>query len=280
MAANIQATQEIDPQEYQAFKQFLEEACGIVLGDNKQYLVSSRLRRLMREHSIPSLTELVKMLKTGRNADLHAQIIDAMTTNETSWFRDNYPYNFLKEKFLQEHVAKGQKEVRIWSAASSSGQEAYSISMIIQEFLQKRPGSIQKTQIIGTDISPTMLEDARQASYDSLTLGRGLSAERKNNFFDQSGQQWTVKPQIRERVTFKELNLMKSYSPLGRFDIIFCRNVLIYFSAEVKLDILTRMTSVLRPGGYLILGGSESIGAISEKYEAVRFQNGMIFHLK
>ena len=152
--------------------------------------------------------------------------------------------------------------------------------MIIQEFLQKRPGSLQKSQIIGTDISPTMLENAREGCYDSLRLGRGLSPERKKNFFVQKGQQWELQQNIKERITFKELNLMKSFAPLGRFDIIFCRNVLIYFSAEVKLDILTRMTAVLRPGGYLILGGSESLGALSDKYEAVRFQNGIVFHLK
>ncbi|HHH48107.1 MAG TPA: protein-glutamate O-methyltransferase CheR [Gammaproteobacteria bacterium] len=279
MTGNAIPAQSLSSEDYNAFRSFLEEASGIVLGDNKHYLVTSRLARLMKEQGIESFGVLMQHIK--RDGKLRHRIMDAMTTNETSWFRDNYPFDILKEQLLPEFARKQARQVRIWSAASSTGQEAYSLSMIVSEYLQKRPGSLPANgvQILGTDISPTVLEQARSGIYEGVAASRGLSEERKRRFFIQTGAGWQVKDEIRKRVSFRELNLMQSYTALGKFDVIYCRNVLIYFSAELKRDILARMARTLNPGGFLVLGGSESISSYSEDFELVRWRNGVIYRL-
>lgn len=272
---------QISPQEYEDFRRFLEDACGIVLGENKHYLVSSRLNRLMREFEISTFGELMKKLRFERQSKLRERIVDAMTTNETLWFRDNYPYEILRNTLLPEITQRKAMQLRIWSAACSSGQEPYSISMTIQEYLSSKPGSLPNNiQIIATDISPSMLRDADVAMYDRMSLARGISDERRSRFFTQRGDRWEVRPEIRSRVAFRELNLMNSYASLGKFDIIFCRNVLIYFSSELKSDILKRMAQILNPGGYLFLGGSESPSSYSSAFEMVRTPNGVVYRLK
>jgi len=273
--------QSISARDYDSFRQFLEEACGIVLGDNKQYLVASRLNRLLKELDLSAVGELIEQLKKQPRSGLRERIIDAMTTNETFWFRDNHPYELLKDLILPELAKKRPSQLKVWSAASSSGQEPYSISMILQEYLQARPGSLANNfQIVGTDISPTMLEMCRSGIYDALALSRGLSPERKKRFFQQEGDLWRVKDEIRNRVRFAELNLMKSYVSLGKFDIVFCRNVLIYFSADLKRDILRRIAKTLAPGGYLFLGSTETIASYSDDFETVRHKGGIVYQLK
>ncbi len=271
----------ISRQEYDAFRALLEEACGIVLGDNKHYLVASRLGRLMNEFESASISELIAKIKREPHSGLRQRVIDAMTTNETFWFRDNHPYMLLADLIFPEIAKRRPAQVKIWSAACSSGQEPYSISMIVQEYLQKRPGSLpDNVQIIGTDISPTMLKMSREALYDNLALSRGLSPERKRKFFTQEGDMWRVNDNIRRRVQFKELNLMNSYSALGKFDIIFCRNVLIYFSTDLKRDILSRLARALVPGGYLFLGSTETLASYSDDFETIRHQGGIVYRLK
>ena len=274
-------TKQILPQEYEDFRRYLEDASGIVLGENKHYLVTSRLTRLMREFEIHDFATLMRRLKTERNSRLHEQIVDAMTTNETLWFRDSYPFEVLKHELLPEVTAQKARQLRIWSAASSSGQEAYSISMTIQEYLSSKPGSLPANiQIIGTDISATMLRDASAALYDKMSLARGISEERKNRFFMPQGEKWQVRPEIKARASFRELNLLNNFSALGKFDIIFCRNVLIYFSSEIKSDILNRMASSLNPGGHLFLGGSESPTSYTDAFEMVRTPKGVVYRVK
>lgn len=271
----------ISARDYDAFRQFLEDACGIVLGENKQYLVASRLNRLLKELEVNSVGELIEEIKKMPRSGLRERIIDAMTTNETFWFRDNHPYTLLKELILPELAKKKQSQIKIWSAACSSGQEPYSISMIVDEYLKSRPGSLPKNiQITGTDISPTMLESARAGIYDALALSRGLSDERKNRFFSQQGEEWKVKNEIQSRVRFVELNLMNNYATLGKFDVVFCRNVLIYFSSELKRDILRRIAQTLVPGGYLFLGSTETIASYSDAFDTVRHQGGIVYQLK
>ncbi len=279
MAGIALAGNNLTTQDYDAFRTFLEDASGIVLGDNKHYLVTSRLTRLMSEQGIESFSVLMQRIKS--DAKLRNRIMDAMTTNETSWFRDSYPFDILKEQLLPEFAKKQARQVRIWSAASSTGQEAYSLSMIVNEYLQKRPGSLptNSVQIHGTDISPTVLEQARSGIYEGVAVARGLSEERKKRYFSQTTTGWQVKEDIRKRVSFRELNLMQSYASMGKFDIIYCRNVLIYFSADLKRDILSRMARALTPGGFLVLGGSESISNYSEDFELVRWRNGVIYKL-
>ncbi|MEI8609621.1 protein-glutamate O-methyltransferase [Enterovibrio sp. Hal110] len=270
----------ITEQEYRDFCKYLESKCGIVLGDSKQYLVRSRLSPLLTRYKLASMSELFQLVLTNRNRDLAVAAIDAMTTNETLWFRDTYPFDVLANKLLPE-VAENKRPIKIWSAASSSGQEPYSIAMTIQEVLARRPGLFQSAQITGTDISSTMLESCRAGIYDNLALSRGLSPERKRKFFEDAGEgRMKVNDSLKRMVTFKPQNLMESYSLHGKFDIIFCRNVLIYFSPEMKAQVLNQMASSLNPGGYLLLGASESLTGLTDRFEMIRCNPGIIYRLK
>jgi chemotaxis protein methyltransferase CheR len=273
------------PDEYEAFRVFLEQACGIVLGDNKHYLVMSRLGKVLDEAHLGSLGEMVRKLKVDHNGTLREQVVEAMTTNETFWFRDRHPFEILHNRILPDLASRKLRQARIWSAACSTGQEPYSISMVAEEFqATNRATAGMDVQIVGTDISSRVLQEAREAAYDSLALGRGLSAERKQRFFARDVQHWSerwqVNPEIRRRVRFTQANLLQSYATLGRFDVIFCRNVLIYFSAELKIDILARMARALNPGGYLVLGASESITQYSDEFSMERCQPGVIYRVK
>ena len=268
----------ISDQEYSNFCEYLESATGIVLGKSKHYLVSSRLNRLMEERELLTYTELLDHLKKTANAGLREQIIDAMTTNETMWFRDIYPYEVLKETILPELSKITDRPIKIWSAACSSGQEPYSISMVVQEFLSRQPSAFPRgIQIVATDISASMLNYSKRAKYDEAAMKRGISEERRRKFFTQTENLWEVSPEIRSRVSFKSLNLQQSYSSLGKFDLIFCRNVLIYFSADFKTDILERMGAITNPGGYLYLGSSESPTRYTSIFKMVRAPGGVIY---
>lgn len=273
--------QSISAQDYESFRVFLEEACGIVLGENKHYLVTSRLNRLLKEINVLSVGELITHMKRDPRSGLRERIIDAMTTNETFWFRDNHPYMLLKELVLPTIAKTRPSQLRIWSAACSSGQEPYSISMILHEYFAVRPGSLtDNVQIIATDISPTMLDTAKAGSYDSLALSRGLSQERRERFFIKHGDAWQVKDEIKKRVKFNELNLMNSFASQGKFQIIFCRNVLIYFSTDLKRDILARLAQSLVPGGYLFMGSTETLASYTDAFDTVRHEGGIVYQLR
>lgn len=263
---------------YESFRRFLRASSGIELGDSKQYLVTSRLKRLLEEHKLAHVGELVARIEREPRGALRQQVIDAMTTNETLWFRDVHPFDILRDRLLPELARKGGP-IRIWSAASSSGQEPYSISMVVEEFKQRQPGQLRRpVEIVATDLSRAMLEQCKLAQYDSLALNRGLSPERLRQFFDQQGPTvWAVKPMVRDRVRFQPLNLLESYSLLGKFDIVFCRNVLIYFPAEVKADIIRRIHGTLKPGGYLFLGASEGMSDPGRLFEMVQCSPGIIY---
>ncbi|WP_435237137.1 CheR family methyltransferase [Psychromonas sp. PT13] len=267
---------------YKQFSDFLEVQCGIVLGGNKQYLVKSRLIPLMAKFSILSLSDLIHQAMSYKNRELRTAVIDAMTTNETLWFRDQYPFELLSNKLFPEILEK-KKNIKMWSAASSSGQEAYSIAMIASEYQKRKAVLGMNVQITGTDISNTMLEQCKKGVYDTLALSRGLSEERKRLFFervnDGSGK-LQVKSEVKKMTNFKYYNLLDSYAMLGKFDIIFCRNVLIYFSSEVKSKIINQFAGALNPGGYLILGASESITGLSDKFDMIRCNPGIIYKLK
>ncbi|WP_166263663.1 CheR family methyltransferase [Marinobacter caseinilyticus] len=273
---------EITLQEYEAFKSFLQDACGILLGENKQYLVKSRLRRILEDNQMSSLGDLLERLKRPGRSSLREIVVDAMTTNETLWFRDIHPFRILNDKLLPELAERRQLQpIRFWSAACSTGQEPYSIGMAVDEYRRVKPGKLKAdVKITATDISKSVLEVARSGEYEMLAIGRGLSPERQKSFFAQSmNGGWQIKPHIKRMVDFKELNLLERYM-LGNFDVVFCRNVLIYFSAELKKDILTRIHATLNPGGYLILGASESLNGLSHLYEMVQCQPGIIYRKK
>lgn len=271
-----------DP-DFDQFRVFLEKTCGILLGNNKQYLVSSRLNKLMEQQGLKTLGDLVRKIQAQPRSGLREQVVDAMTTNETLWFRDTYPFEVMKNRVLPELLksAVGQR-LRIWSAACSSGQEPYSLSMTIDEYERNSPSQPKPAvQIVATELSGAMLAASKAAEYDSLAIARGLSSDRLQRYFDAKAPgRWVVKPGIRSRVEFRVQNLLDSYAVLGKFDVVFCRNVLIYFSADVKKDILKRIHATLKPGGYLFLGASEALNGLPELYQMVQCSPGIIYKAK
>jgi len=275
------SAKQLDDKSYHQFRTFLEQQCGIVLGENKQYLVKSRLAPLMSKFEVSSLGELVTRTLSPVERQLRATVIDAMTTNETLWFRDDYPFKLLKSKLLPD-FANRRTPVKIWSAASSSGQEPYSLAMSVLEYQQRNPGAFPRgVEVIGTDISTTMLEHCKYGHYDSLALARGLSPERKRQFFENGDNDMLkIKDEVKKMVSFRPLNLLNSYSLMGRFDIVFCRNVLIYFAPEIKAQIISQIHGTLNEGGYLFLGASESLSGLSNDFTMLRCNPGIIYQKK
>ncbi|MDT8428270.1 MAG: protein-glutamate O-methyltransferase CheR [Pseudomonadales bacterium] len=271
-------------EDYRVFQEFLQKACGIVLGENKQYLVANRIRRILLDEQVKTLTELVQRIQRGSSM-LKERVIDAMTTNETFWFRDGQPFDVLRDILLPRLLKAGRGEpLQIWSAACSSGQEPYSISMIIEEFKALNPGVLrQEPRIIATDISATVLAAANQGRYDRLSISRGLSDDRRKLFFkEEEDGYFTLLPKITDRVEFRSQNLLESFNRLGKFDLVFCRNVLIYFASAVRSDILHRIAANLKPGASLILGSSEAMPAgLDSHYRLERLNSSVsVYNLR
>lgn len=270
---------ELTADEYNRFRQVLEKNSGIMLGMGKEYLVNSRLRRMMERESIASFTDLLN--KMERDRTLQANVIDAMTTNETLWFRDDHPYRIFRDKLLPE-MAATRRPLKIWSAACSTGQEPYSLSIEIEEYKKRNPGQLMAGErILATDISTTALDAAKEGVYQQLAIRRGMTDQYLKTYFDElEDGRWRIRQNIRSRVDFRIQNLQQSYALLGKFDIIYLRNVLIYFSADLKQDILQRMHGSLNPGGYLMLGASEAMNNLGDYYEMVQCHPGIVYKAK
>ncbi len=277
----LSSTLEINPDDYQAISDFLAETSGIVLGDNKQYLVQSRLNGLLKRFELSSFSELIEALYVLKpiSQQLKSAVIDAMTTNETFWFRDKAQFSALQEKVLPELLQQKQGTIRIWSAACSSGQEPYSISICARKALQTL-GKQRTIQIIGTDISERVLSEARQAVYTELAVSRGLDPADKSEYFSPVADGYQLNADITRQVRFQTFNLLKPFSVLGKFDIIFCRNVLIYFSEQIKLDILQRLSEALEPGGFIFLSSTESMPLKLTQFEVVRVSAARCYRKK
>lgn len=262
-------------EEYSAIHEFLESQCGIRLGTGKEYLVSSRLGRLLAEFGLNSYAELVNRLQGFAGRQLQTAVIDAMTTNETFWFRDPAHFRILGDFILPAHRSGG---FRVWSAAASTGQEAYNIAMTIGDARRagRLPGSCRH-EIVGTDISASALAQARAGRYCGLSANRGMSEEQRRRYFRIDGDCLEVAPDYRAGVAFREFNLTRSFDILGRFDVVFCRNVLIYFSAERKADIIRRIARAMNPGGHLFLGSTESLNGHNDLFEMVSMHGGLAY---
>ena len=245
----------ISRQEFLSFRGFLKLRSGIALSDSKQYLVSNRLRPLMEESGLDSLSDLLSMIHAMPDDALAIKAVDAMTTNETFWFRDGSHFNYLESTLFAE-LSRLNTSLRVWSAACSSGQEPYSISLSFDKCIDAC-GRLSHLKITATDISDSVLNRARDGVYTDLELSRGLPNELKARHFSGVKGGWQISQVHRSRVGFSKVNLLNDFSKLGQFDIIFCRNVLLYFSAETKLDILTRMIQTMKLGAYLFLSSSE-----------------------
>lgn len=273
-------TRTLSESDYHTFCVYLERLCGIVLGENKQYLVTSRLASLLDEYSLESFSELIAIIVEGKQRTLASRVVDAMTTNETSWFRDQFPFELLKHHILPDMIEMGRRRVSIWSAACSSGQEPYSISMAIAEFFDLNPKCFLSPKIISTDISPGILADARKGIYDDAALSRGLTAAQRKRFFTSVQNGFQVSSETKSRISFQLLDLQQDYGALGKQDVIFCRNVLIYFSSKLRDQIIERMVANMNPKGYLYLGASESLGGFTRHFKTVRGDGGLVHQLK
>jgi chemotaxis protein methyltransferase CheR len=246
-------------QSFDALCEFLRRSSGLIMEQSKRYLVESRVMPIVRRERLSGLDELMVVLQKGQNPKLAKDVIEAMTINETYFFRDKSPFDQFRNVMLPKLIAtrQNEKRIRIWSAAASTGQEAYSLAMIIDECAAKIPG--WKIEIVGTDLSDGVLDKARKGIYSQFEVQRGLPTPMLLRHFNQIGDAWQISEQMRSKVTFRQLNLLQDYSSLGRFDVIYCRNVLIYFDAPRKTDILTRLSRQLAPDGFLLLGASESL---------------------
>ena len=262
---------DISTDDYQRFRQLLEQHSGILLGENKQYLVVSRLSNFLRENKIHSMADLLQQMTRSADRRLLHQVIDRMTTNETLWYRDRYPFEYLKSTILRER--QGRRGLRIWCAACSSGQEPYSIAMLLDESARA-----ESAEIVATDLSESMLAKARQGIYQKIELNRGLPNQQLSRFFAaKDDNNWQLNAQIRNRVRFQTLNLLKQPYTLGKFEVIFCRNVLIYFSNHNKTKVINALIESLHPGGYLFLGASESLPRDSKPLKMIRCNPGLVY---
>ena len=254
------------PVEYEFLRKLLKERSGLELSSDKHYLVESRLIPLARKGGLAGIPELVQKIKAG-NAALTSEVVEAMTTNETFFFRDKIPFDHLRETMLPALMkARAQRRaLRIWCAASSTGQEPYSIAMCLKEMGQALSG--WRVEILGTDLSQGVLEKSKAGIFSQFEVQRGLPIQLLVKYFAQIGEMWQLNPEIRAMVQHRQLNLLQDFSHLGMFDIIFCRNVLIYFDLDTKIGIFDRLVKVLEPDGVLALGAAESVVGISDRFK-------------
>jgi chemotaxis protein methyltransferase CheR len=256
---------EIHPENYRFLQEHVYSSVGIVLEANKHYLFESRLAPIVRQLGLTSINDLCDMLKTGRANEVGHQIAESMTTNETYFFRDPAQYDAIRNVLLPRLKEERQsiKQLRFWSAASSTGQEAYSLAMLLLEEGFKD----WNVKILGTDYSSKVLARARLGSFQQIEVNRGLPAELLVKHFQRSGMNWQLSEQLRRLVTFETIDLRKSMRALGPFDLVFCRNVMIYFDAETKRKIMKEIHGTLFRGGWLLLGGAETCLDIEEWFE-------------
>ncbi len=264
------------PEDFDLFSVLVKQRSGLVLTKDKAYLLESRLVPVARKWKLKTLEELAQLVRTGRDEALLRDITEAMTTNESFFFRDQKPFdqfkNILMPRFLQARANK--RQVRIWSAAASSGQECYSLSMILCEEAAKVAG--WKFDIIGTDLSSEMVERAKSGIYSQFEVQRGLPITLLMKYFQQIGaDKWQIKENLRQMVQFREGNLLTDFGPIGVFDIVFCRNVLIYFDQPTKTRVLEAISNVMAPDGVLYLGGAETVLGISDRFKPMDNERGL-----
>jgi chemotaxis protein methyltransferase CheR len=262
------------PFDYDYLRKLLKERSGLVLSADKQYLVESRLNPLARKAGIASLGELVTKLKSG-NERLVADVVEAMTTNESFFYRDKIPFDHFRDAIVPGLMAARAKErrIRIWCAAASTGQEPYSLAMCLKEIKEKLGG--WRVEILATDLSMEVLEKAKAGVYSQFEVQRGLPIQLLVKYFTQVGDTWQIAPDIRAMVQYRPLNLLSDFTNLGRFDVVFCRNVLIYFDQDTKIGVLNRIAKLLGPDGYLVLGAAETVVGLTDAFKPVADKRGL-----
>lgn len=244
----------------------VRQRSAIVLDETKGYLIEARLEPLARRSGVPSTTELVRLLRGDRSGGLERQVVDAMTTNETSFFRDVHPWTAFEGRVVPELLAREpQRPLTVWSAACSSGQEPYSVAMLLQDRFGHALAD-REVRILGTDLSAEMIDRARAGSFSQLEVNRGLPAAMLVRHFTREGSTWRIDPALRRMVEFRTMNLCGPWTAVPQVDVLFLRNVLIYFDVETKRAILRQVREVLRPGGYLFLGAAETTLNIDDSF--------------
>ena len=251
--------------DYEFIRKLVHDQSSIALGSGKEYLVEARLRPVVHHEGLASVGDLVHVLRTG-NTHLRDAVVDAMSTNETSFFRDVHPFDALRDTIIPAILAaNGRRHVAMWSAAASTGQEAYSMAMLVREHFPLVPNAT----ILATDLSSEVLARAETGTYTQLEVNRGLPVAFLVKHFERQGLEWRLKPAVREMVTFRRMNLSRPLLGVPPIDVIFLRNVLIYFDMATKRAVLGEMARVLRAGGYLFLGACETTYGIDDRYERV-----------
>jgi chemotaxis protein methyltransferase CheR len=265
----------ITSETYAFLEQFIYDATGIALGHNKEYLLESRLLPLVKEERLGSLNDLPGRLRRGANYELRRRIAECMTTHETMFFRDPATFEMMRSEILPELADRRRtsRELRIWSAACSSGQEPYSMAMLLFEM----GFASWKVDILATDLSSRILARARAGRYPQLEVNRGMPAHLLVKYFRRDGLDWQIRDEVRRAVRFRALDLRQSMAGLGPFDLVLCRNVLIYFDLTTRENTLTEIRRTLRPGGYLVLGTSETIFNLHVDFERRTMQHAIAY---
>ncbi len=263
------------PLDYDFLRQRLKERSGLVLSADKQYLVESRLLPVARKAGLGSLGELVAALKRGNAEALMTTVVEAMMTNESFFFRDKTPFENFRSTVLPALIAarRTSRTIRIWCAAASTGQEPYSLAMSLREMERNIAG--WRIDVIATDLSNEVLEKAQQGIYSQFEVQRGLPIQLLIKYFTQVGDMWQIAPEVRAMVKYQQLNLLSDFSRLGMFDLIFCRNVLIYFDQETKINLLNRLARVIAGDGYLVLGAAETVVGLTDSFKIVAEARGL-----
>jgi chemotaxis protein methyltransferase CheR len=264
----------VTPLDYEYLRKLLKERSGLDLSADKQYLIESRLLPLSRKSGLSDIGDLVQKMKGGSTA-LTVQVVEAMTTNETFFFRDKTPFDHFRDSVMPEilKARAGRRSVRIWCAAGSTGQEPYSLAMCLKEMSAATSG--WRLEIMATDLSQEVLEKSKAGIYSQFEVQRGLPIQMLVKYFKQTGELWQINAEIRAMVAHRQLNLLQDFSQLGVFDVIFCRNVLIYFDQETKVDIFRRLASVIEPDGFLALGAAETVVGLTDVFKPFPERRGL-----
>lgn len=265
---------EFAPEDFNFIAGLLKDRSGLALTPDKGYLLETRLLPIAKAHGLADTKALIARLRAAPPASLVNEVVESMTTNESMFFRDTKPFEHLTKLILPALKATGRNTLRIWSAACSTGQEPYSIAMTIKEEISKYPGL--KVEIYATDLAEKVLERAKAGTFSQFEVQRGLPITMLVKYFTQlPNNTWQINDDVRTMVTYAPANLLTSFASLGKFDIIFCRNVLIYFDEKTKTDVLERMAAILHPPGYVFLGGAESTLGLTKKFIAVPDHRGL-----
>jgi chemotaxis protein methyltransferase CheR len=265
----------VNAEDFNLLKGILKERSGLALSEDKHYLLESRLMPVARKLGLAGLDDLIRAIRTERKEALLRDVTEAMTTNESYFFRDNQPFDQFRDLTLPTLLESrsSARRIRIWSAACSTGQEPYSLAMILKDVATKLAG--WRVEIVATDLSNETLEKAKVGLYSQFEVQRGLPIQYLMKNFQQIDEMWQIDPSIRAMVTFKQFNLLDSFAILGAFDVIFCRNVLIYFEKETKGQVLDKMARCMPSDGVLYLGGAETVLGVTETFTPVKGQRGV-----